>query len=297
MYLQLHIVPDPKLNEYTHLPNKADDHYELSDCDPAATMALDQPYEKLDENENDDYTPGRHINDIPPPPKPMSKRKQFLYVALWTIVVIALTAVVVRSTTRKAAPASTPEIVKANITSAPLEDVKEPIDPVDPIQSNKTTSLALGIVEGCGSTPDEARAAGCVFDVMMQLWTPEACYDGNLSERFLAAGKWTWWADAGATRTLSDEEMKLGEHDRVYVSADYHKSHCIFAWEKLVRALRNQTPLIEQLISVDHAMHCQHKTLAAIDAKGAIAPKGYTKCADYETWAQSLPPDAHSSTD
>lgn len=44
-------------------------------------------------------------------------------------------------------------------------------------------------------------------------------------------------------------------------------------------------------------MHCQHKTLAAIDAKGAIAPKGYTKCADYETWTQELPPDHMSSVD
>jgi hypothetical protein len=264
-------------------------------------MARDQPYEKLNENENDtendDYTPGRHINDIPPPPKPMSKRKQFLFVALWTIIIVALTAVAVRQTTPKSKPGSTPTTVQTNTTSVPLEDTKEVIDSTLSPLSNKTTSLPLGVIEECGSNPDEARAAGCIFDVMMQLWTPAACYDSNLSERFLAAGKWTWWADAEATRTLSDEEMKLGEHDRVYVSADYHKSHCIFAWEKLVRALRNQTPLIEQLISVDHAMHCQHKTLAAIDAKGAIAPKGYTKCADYETWAQSLPPDAHSSTD
>lgn len=256
-------------------------------------MAIDQPYEKLDENESDDYTPGRHINDIPPPPKSMSKRKQFLFVALWTIIVVALTAIVVRSVTPKAAVSTTTSI-KTNTTSAALEDTKEIVKaPV----SNTTTSVPIGIIMECGSTPDEARAAGCVFDVMMQLWTPAKCYDGNLSERFLAAGKWTWWADAGATKVISDEDMKKGEHDRVYVSADYHKSHCIFAWEKLVRALRNQSPLIEQLISVDHAMHCQHKTLAAIDAKGAIAPKGYTKCADYETWTQELPPDHMSSVD
>lgn len=257
-------------------------------------MAVSQPYEKLDENESDDYTPGRHINDIPPSPKPTSKRKQFLFVALWTIIVMGLTAVVVRSTTTKTAPASTSTTVKTNATSAALEDTKEVIN--TPV-TNQNVSVPIGVITECGSTPEEARAAGCVFDVMMQLWTPAECYDGNLSERFLAAGKWTWWADAGATTVMSDEEMKKGEHDRVYVSADYHKSHCIFAWEKLVRALRNQTPLIEQLISVDHAMHCQHKTLAAIDAKGAIAPKGYTKCADYETWTQGLPPDRMSSVD
>jgi len=259
-------------------------------------MAASQPYEKLDENDNDDYTPGRHINDIPPPQKSMSKRKQYLFITLWTFIVIALTAVVVRSTvpanTSKAAPTAT-NTNKTNVTTA-LEDTKEIITTPT---ANSTGAVSTGIITECGSSPEEARAAGCIFDVMMQLWTPAECYDGNLSERFLAAGKWTWWADAGATKVISDEDMKKGEHDRVYVSADYHKSHCIFAWEKLVRALRNQTPLIEQLISVDHAMHCQHKTLAAIDAKGAIAPKGYTKCADYKTWTQHLPSDHLSSVD
>jgi hypothetical protein len=260
-------------------------------------MAITQPYDKLDENDSEDYTPGRHINDLPAPAKPVSKRKQFLFVALWTIIVVALTAIVVRSTAPKVAPASTPNTVTANTTSAPVAPVEDTKEVIDTLVSNTTTSLPIGIISECGSTPEDARAAGCVFDVMMQLWTPAECYDGNLSERFLAAGKWTWWADAGATTVISDIDMKKGEHDRVYVSADYHKSHCIFAWEKLVRALRNQTPLIEQLISVDHAMHCQHKTLAAIDAKGAIAPKGYTKCADYNTWTQGLPPDRMSSVD
>lgn len=257
-------------------------------------MAITQPYEKLDENDSEDYTPGRHINDVLAPAKPISKRKQFLFVALWTIVVVALTAIAVRATTPKVAPATASTTIAANTTLSPVEATKEVVE--TPV-SNTTASVPIGIISECGSTPDDARAAGCVFDVMMQLWTPVECYDGNLSERFLAAGKWTWWADAGATTVISDEDMKKGEHDRVYVSADYHKSHCIFAWEKLVRALRNQWPLVEQLISVDHAMHCQHKTLAAIDAKGAIAPKGYTKCADYETWTQGLPPDRMSSID
>jgi len=267
-------------------------------------MVADQPYEKLNELEleNDDYTPGRHIHDIPPPPKQTSKRKQFLYVALWTIVVVALTAVVVRSTLPKTTPATPTNTIKTNITTPALEDIKDTVSPVltpafTPLAPNNTAAIPIGIITECGSTPEEARERGCIFDVMMQLWCPAECYDGNLSERFLASGKWTWWADAGATTVISDEDMKLGEHDRVYVSADYHKQHCIFAWEKLVRALRNKWPLIEQLISVDHAMHCQHKTLAAIDAKGAIAPKGYTKCADYETWVDQLPGDRISSVD
>ena len=102
-------------------------------------------------------------------------------------------------------------------------------------------------IQNCGVTPDEARANGCIFDVMMQLWTPAACFDEVLSNRFLEVGNWTWYADPSASHIYSLEEMRKGEHDAVYVAQDYHITHCIYAWEKLVRAMRNQEPLITEL--------------------------------------------------
>jgi hypothetical protein len=152
----------------------------------------------------------------------------------------------------------------------------------------------------CGSTPDEARAAGCVFDVMMQLWTPPECMDAPLSERFLEKGNWTWYADSNAEHSYSDEEIRKGNHDVVYVAQSYHRHHCIFAWERLVRALRNQGPLIEELVSYDHVMHCRHRTLTlpeegAQQVRGVVAPTGYTRCASYDVWIKGLPFNKMSS--
>lgn len=156
-------------------------------------------------------------------------------------------------------------------------------------------------IENCGYSPDEARAKGCVFDVMMQLWTPAACFDEILSNRFLEVGNWTWYADPSAAKAFTLEEMRLGEHDAVYVAQDYHITHCIYAWEKLVRAMRNQEPLITELISYDHVIHCRHKTLQRADGgssiRGVRAPTGYTQCAPYSTWVYHLPANEHSSTD
>ena len=154
----------------------------------------------------------------------------------------------------------------------------------------------------CGGTADEARAAGCVFDVMMQLWTPPECMDSPLSERFLEAGNWTWYADSGASRAYTDEEIRKGNHDVVYVAQSYHRHHCIFAWERLVRAMRNRAPLIEELISYDHVMHCRHKTLTlpeegAEQVRGVVAPTGFTKCASYDVWIKNLPVNKMSSID
>jgi hypothetical protein len=134
---------------------------------------------------------------------------------------------------------------------------------------------------------------------MMQLWTPPECYDGSLSERYLAANDWTWFADSNAGRIMSDEEVKLGDHPYVFVAQDYHKKHCIFAWEKLVRAMRNEAPLIQELISYDHVMHCRMRTLAAGTEStfGVQALTGFTRCAMYDDWLNELPQNEHSSSD
>lgn len=161
--------------------------------------------------------------------------------------------------------------------------------------------LSPANIQDCGYTADQAREKGCVFDVMMQLWTPKDCFDGVLSDRFLEVGNWTWYADPEASRAFTLEEMRKGEHDAVYVAQDYHITHCIYAWEKLVRAMRNQDPLIMELISYDHVIHCRHKTLQRADhgtsIRGVRAPTGYTKCAKYDTWKYNLPANEHSSVD
>jgi len=171
----------------------------------------------------------------------------------------------------------------------------------DSVKVSEPGSSVSDEIQNCGYTPDEARAKGCVFDVMMQLWTPAACFDSVLSERFIEVGNWTWYADTSATKIYTLEEMRKGEHDAVYVAQDYHITHCIYAWEKLVRAMRNQEPLITELISYDHVIHCRHKTLQRADGgssiRGVRAPTSYTQCAPYDVWKYHLPANEHSSTD
>ncbi|OAP59429.1 hypothetical protein AYL99_06727 [Fonsecaea erecta] len=182
-------------------------------------------------------------------------------------------------------------------TSTPLVDD----DSIKSTEGADDSTPPKDEIQNCGYTPDEARARGCVFDVMMQLWTPAACFDEPLSNRFLEVGNWTWYADPSASHIFTLEEMRKGEHDAVYVAQDYHITHCIYAWEKLVRSMRNQQPLITELISYDHVIHCRHKTLQRADGgnsiRGVRAPTGYTQCAPYDTWKNHLPANEHSSTE
>ena len=220
-----------------------------------------------------------------------------LVVAIYTVLIAGICSAIVEYRHSDASNA-----VAAQPSSAPVVQVEKPeqskADESMPQLNTPTSDLSE--IMHCGSNFEEARELGCVYDVMMQLWMPAPCYDSVLSEKFLHKGNWTWWSDPENGVTMSDEQMKKGEHSVAFMLMDYHKMHCIFAMEKLVRALRNQWMIIPELVSYDHILHCKMKTLARPDGdsvKGVRAPTGFTSCAPYEVWKNQLPEDHSSSVE
>lgn len=289
-------------------------------------MAVEQYYEKV---EGDDSLGNETHDRILRAPPTQSKRKTLLtkvaYLAITATAFLAVVAVISSATVSYRLPEAVKAAVaeaNANATStsaaaAPLMSSGTSSGHAHDSTDSHESKYKLGDADAplvslepehhqevisCGGTADEARAAGCVFDVMMQLWTPPQCMDSTLSERYLAKGNWTWWSDVDATKAYSDEEVRKGDHDQVFVAQSYHRHHCIFAWERLVRAMRNQAPLIEELISYDHVMHCRHTTLTlpeegAPAVRGVIAPTGFTRCASYDVWSKNLPVNKLSSVE
>lgn len=290
-------------------------------------MALDQYYEKVAGDESSDPLVGEGSSSrvVRAPPTQEKRRSLLTTVALGAVffaVFLATVAIVSSAVVAYRLPSATEAALskqsstatssaQAVATASAFEGMEDSSGSKDKEASHVEPGNAIEKIydashhqemRSCGGTPDEARAAGCVFDVMMQLWTPPECMDSPLSERFLEKGNWTWYADGGAQRIYTDEEIRKGNHDVVYVAQSYHRHHCIFAWERLVRAMRNQGPLIEELISYDHVMHCRHKTLTlpsegAEEVRGVVAPTGYTRCASYDVWIKNLPLNKMSSTD
>ncbi|KXH64749.1 hypothetical protein CNYM01_02063 [Colletotrichum nymphaeae SA-01] len=94
----------------------------------------------------------------------------------------------------------------------------------------------------CGSTPAQARAAGCDFDLISFNWLPPQCHDAALAETFEAelveAGQLAWFTDANRTApSLTREQIMTGEYSGVYVSLGYHLRHCTAMWRRMHRAL------------------------------------------------------------
>ncbi|EXJ67734.1 uncharacterized protein A1O5_09080 [Cladophialophora psammophila CBS 110553] len=273
-------------------------------------MGLSNHYRSVSTNDNDESFP--LASEKVQPRAGWGKQSLCLSVATGTLFIAILVAIfsLISSVFVSHASPSTSDSLSTSTTSAAavvastVAATPTPLigdDSVKTTEDSGDSTSSKDEIQNCGYTPQEARDRGCIFDVMMQLWTPAACFDEILSNRFLDVGNWTWYADPSASYAYTLEEMRKGEHDAVYVAQDYHITHCIYAWEKLVRSMRNQEPLITELISYDHVIHCRHKTLQRADGgssvRGVRAPTGYTQCAPYDTWKDHLPPNEHSSTE
>jgi len=194
-------------------------------------------------------------------------------------------------TTTTEVPTSTPSTANLAISTAGLEHLEKGTGDPD--------GLGDKILD-CGGNPEEAREKGCVYDVMMQDWVPEPCYDSVLTEKYLEMGNWTWYTAGDGSSTISLEEMRKGEHGSAWMATSYHKEHCVFSWLKIVRALRNNRGISQELMSYDHVLHCAHGALKADSndqGLGVRAPTNYAKCALYDTWLQDMIPDKHDSHD
>lgn len=116
----------------------------------------------------------------------------------------------------------------------------------------------------CGSSPSEARAAGCTFDIVSFNWLPDRCYDAELSEVFEKQLEWEWFLDVNQTLPVSKAEVATGEHPVLYVTWNYHITHCTYMWKKMHRSIiKGQLNSIDMYIgNYNHTEHCSHMLLS-----------------------------------
>jgi hypothetical protein len=108
----------------------------------------------------------------------------------------------------------------------------------------------------CGHSAAEAHRKGCVFDVMLSTWVHEKCADLELMEQYLTVEKFRWFHDTSLKVEISDVQMRRGEHHRAYARLDYHPTHCVYVWEKQVRAYMGNRGIDYRIFSIEHTAHC-----------------------------------------
>jgi hypothetical protein len=111
------------------------------------------------------------------------------------------------------------------------------------------------VVASCGDSPEEAKANGCVWDLMSFGWTHPACYNKAESEKWLAEyGPWKWYKDLNATQPVPDEELPYTW--LVYAEQGYHVQHCLYILKLLHLAAMSGHLVTDEAIPLAHTGHC-----------------------------------------
>ncbi|KAJ8069033.1 hypothetical protein OCU04_002707 [Sclerotinia nivalis] len=112
------------------------------------------------------------------------------------------------------------------------------------------------IWKDCGGSGEEARAKGCVFDVVLVAWLQPECFDPELHEAYLSDHGYPFWLDRSLQTPTTLEEVRLGKHATVYSSAEFHLAHCAYFLEQSVRGFRRGGMVDNVTLDNDHTEHC-----------------------------------------
>ncbi|KAF2447381.1 hypothetical protein P171DRAFT_470668 [Karstenula rhodostoma CBS 690.94] len=119
----------------------------------------------------------------------------------------------------------------------------------------------------CGTTADEARARGCVFEITGFTWLPIECRDTETEDEFLeylSANELNIYRDTNYTDIVPIEEVRLGNGPGFFVGQQYHVTHCQFLLRKLHRAQMSGRMIDGQIMPTHHTVHCSEQTLSVV---------------------------------
>jgi hypothetical protein len=133
----------------------------------------------------------------------------------------------------------------------------------------------------CGDCVDEARELGCKYDILLNNWVPEPCYDQEFIDEYADDNSWAAYADANLTQRITSIE-EMSEREYYYTSVRDHVNHCAMMWRKQFWVLFEDRKEIDTMIaSPGHTDHCALYLDGALHKPQTEATKvdvGYAGC-------------------
>jgi hypothetical protein len=133
----------------------------------------------------------------------------------------------------------------------------------------------------CGECSDEARQLGCKYDMLLNNWVPEPCYDEEFIQEYMDDNSYAAYADANLTQLLTDVE-EMSDREYYYTSVRDHVNHCAMIWKKQFWVLFEERKAIDTMISnPSHTDHCALYLQGALGKPQSEATKvdvGYAGC-------------------
>ncbi|KAH8805508.1 hypothetical protein F5884DRAFT_755080 [Xylogone sp. PMI_703] len=119
----------------------------------------------------------------------------------------------------------------------------------------------------CGTTPDEARAAGCSYEPMQRSWVPPECYfpEPGHEEIYDIFHNRIWYADLNLTIPADVDGLVSGDVLLAYLAKVFfithywHDEHCAYVLRKLAMAVAMRQGMVTSIVAnIAHANHCAH---------------------------------------
>jgi hypothetical protein len=151
----------------------------------------------------------------------------------------------------------------------------QPTPPTTPKTWKTTSTSELH----CGNSSSEARALGCVFDLLTNNWMPQYCADPYTDGEYRAwvtdagreLGAWAFYHDDKAERQVaSEEELSdlVGKH--VWTTTENHLAHCVFLARRMHRLVTGEIAAVAHN-TFAHTVHCTKAILKALQSTGELS--------------------------
>jgi hypothetical protein len=212
--------------------------------DSYAALSLDEPDENVpfqSDSENDEHTVG--YNSTHKEYRGLIKQLLIILGLSILFTIVAITIIV----TTGSANCQTTTTMMANSMAATTE----------PTFSKPQPDISSLKPKDCGNNPTTARERGCHFDIMSMIWIPHECYDPELTEAFATEKNWQWSLHENGTDLISEEDIRKGDIQNGWVRFEYHLTHCLYTWRKVIRQIeRGGAPIDGYVSNHTHTEHC-----------------------------------------
>ncbi|KAK0124172.1 hypothetical protein ONS95_009154 [Cadophora gregata] len=152
-----------------------------------------------------------------------------------------------------------------------------------PNSSRATTpQISPGNILNCGTSPSQARALNCIFDIMDYSWTPKPCFHASLSQYYLdlaLSRNLTFHLTSSQSKTLPTSEVLAGKHEYVFTTRIFHTLHCAYFLNRQTSVLMDglATSLMR---NASYGVHCLNEVMEPGNAEEEIfAGFHYERCA------------------
>lgn len=111
----------------------------------------------------------------------------------------------------------------------------------------------------CGSTPAEARALGCEFQLWDFAWTPKPCCDQVIENEYLDARDWGYYLDKEGKEEVDIAVAQSGDYV-IWTTVGQHYWHCASTVMKYVRdrAVNSSSLALTDTEAEPGAPHLEH---------------------------------------